>query len=316
MAKYIQVVSLSFQTSTRFKCPTLLRSMKLLSESTIVVCSIVRDAERGLKNNIPVIKELCKRSKDYRVVIFENDSKDATKKLLRAWMTEDRERVHVVCSDTDGARTIPRAKDVKVNRFFCRQRIEKMARLRNQYLEYVEQNKWMGDYLIVVDLDVAQLNLAGILTSFESNMEWDAVTAFGYSTSPRLKRRYHDTYALTKWGEQGIPQTEEMTIRYADELGALKPTDDWVRIYSGFGGLAIYRFEAVKRLRYSVLPNDDLRVEVRSEHVALYKEMADCGFDHFYINPAMSLKYQVVTPKIVWNTLVRKVCEIALRRRG
>ena len=288
--------------------------MKPLNESTIVVCSIVRDAEHGLKANIPVIRELCKRCKDYRVVIFENDSKDATKELLTAWMAEERGRVYAVCRDTDGTRTIPLARDVKVNRFFCRQRIEKMACLRNQYLEYVEQKGWSGDYLIVVDLDVAQLNLAGILTSFEDNMEWDAVTAFGYSTSPRLKRRYHDTYALTKWGEQDIPQTEAMTIRYADELGALKPADDWVRIYSGFGGLAIYRFEAVKGLRYSALPNDDPRVEVRSEHVALYKGMVERGFDRFYLNPAMVLKYQRVTLKIAYEAIVRKIAEIRVKQ--
>ena len=280
--------------------------MKPLNESKIVVCSIVRDAEQGLKTNIPVIRALCKRCKDYRIVIFENDSKDATKELLNAWSAEDRQRIHAVCSDTDGTRTIPRAKDVKANRFFCRHRIEMMARLRNQYLDYVERQGWSGDYLIVVDLDVAQLNLAGILTSFESNREYDAVTAFGYSTSPRLKRRYHDTYALTKWGEQDIPQTETMTIRYADELGVLKPTDDWVRIYSGFGGLAIYRFEAVKGLRYSALPNDDSRVEVHSEHVALYKGMIERGFDRFYINPAMVLKYQRVTMRIAWESFVRK----------
>ena len=287
--------------------------MKTLNESTIIVCSIVRDAEQGLRANIPVVRKLCGLCKDYRIVVFENDSKDATKELLELWASEDRPRIRAVCSNTDGMQTIPLQREVKVNRFFCRQRIEKMAKLRNQYLEYVEQKGWHGDYLIVVDLDVAQLNLAGILSSFESNMEWDAVTAFGYSTSPRLKRRYHDTYALIKWGENDIPQTEDMTIRYADEFGRIKPTDDWVRIYSGFGGLAIYRFEAVKGLRYSVIQNDDSRVEVRSEHVALYKKMMERGFDKFYINPAMTLKYQRVTMKIAFDAMVRKLAEMRIK---
>ena len=290
--------------------------MRPLSESTIVVCSIVRDAERGLKANIPVIRELCKCSKDYRVVVFENDSKDATKRLLESWASEDKERIRPICKDTDGSKTIPKAKDVKVNRYFCRQRIEKMAQLRNQYLDYVEQQGWSSDYLIVVDLDVAQLNLNGILSSFVSEVEWDAVTAFGYSTSPRLRRRYHDTYALTKWGEQNIPQTEAMIARYADELGVLKPSDDWVRIYSGFGGLAIYRFNAVRGLRYSVIDNDDPMVEVRSEHVSLHKEMVDSGFDHLYINPAMTLKYQVITLRIIWNAFARELHKIAFGERG
>lgn len=286
------------------------KDMKKLSESTAIICGIVRDAARGLKANIPVIKAFCERCKDYKVVIFENDSKDGTKHLLNDWAKECPEHVFAMCSNTDGSRTIPRSREVKTNRFFCRQRIEKMARLRNQYLDYVEAQGWNADYLMIVDLDVAQLFLDGIVSSFESGVEWDAVTAFGYSTSPRLKRRYHDTYALTKWGEQDIPQTEAMTIHYADELGSLNPTDDWVRIYSGFGGLAIYRFVAVKGLRYFVLSNADPMVEVRSEHVGLYKAMVERGFDRFYINPAMTLKYQIVTPKIVWNAVVRKLCKI------
>ena len=41
--------------------------MKLINESTIIICSIVRNAEKGLKNNIPVIKKLCQYFKDYKI---------------------------------------------------------------------------------------------------------------------------------------------------------------------------------------------------------------------------------------------------------
>ena len=283
-----------------------------IRDKTIIVCGIVRDAEKGLRANIPVVNELCSRFSDYRVVVFENDSKDATKRILAEWAKGSDGHVVTICSDTDGSKPIPLSREVKANRFFCRQRIEKMAHLRNQYLEYVESHGWTADYLIVVDLDVAQLFLDGILSSFEGDVEWDAVTAFGYSTSPRFKRRYHDTYALTKWGEQAIPQTEEMTIRYADELGGLKSADSWMRIYSGFGGLAIYRYKAIRGLRYSALPNNDPMVEVRSEHVAIYKGMFERRFDRFYINPAMRIKYQNVNAKIVWGTIVRKLQKVLL----
>ena len=284
--------------------------MKKIQDSVIIICGIVRDAERGLIANVPVIKALCNKCHDYRVVVFENDSKDRTKTLLKEWSDVDPERIHCICTDTDGKKTIPSQKTVKTNRFFCHARIDKMNRLRNQYLDYVEQQGWKGDYLMVVDLDVAKLNTDGILSSFETNIVWDAITAFGYSLSPRLKRRYHDTYALTKWGEQTIPQTEAMIIRYADELGGLKTSDDLIRVYSAFGGLAVYRFEAVQGLRYSVVENNDPQVEVHSEHVGLYKQMVERGFDKFYINPAMRILYQRVTFKIAWESLKRKVCKL------
>lgn len=275
-----------------------------LNEKSIVICSIVRDAEKGLRNNIPVIERLCTMFRDYQVVVFENNSKDATKQLLSDWKQRDPSHVHALLEDRTEP---PQQKKIPTaaNPFFSRRRIEKMAALRNQYMEYVDQQSWNMDYMMVVDLDVAQFNLDGILSSFSSDINWDAVTAFGYSTSPKLRRRYHDSYALAEYGEQDYPQTEKQIKLLADKYGGLKPTDDWVRAFSAFGGLAIYRYEAVKGLRYQALPNNDQHVEVRCEHYSIYKGMCERGFDKVYINPAMSLKYQDLTWKIVWNSFKR-----------
>lgn len=277
-----------------------------LVEKSIIVCSIVRDAERGLRRNIPVVKELCKRFGGYKVVVYENDSKDSTKELLQAWMNEDKENVFCMMTDGVPTPTIPANSNVSCNPFFSRKRIEKMAMLRNQYLKYVEQQQWVADYLMVVDLDVAQLHLDAILSSFAPDApEWDAVTAFGYSTSPKLKRRYHDTYALTEWGDEDCPQTEQKIKALADNYGALSPQDDWAKVFAAFGGLAIYRYAALNGLHYQVLPNDDKRVEVRCEHFSLYKQMTERGYSRFYINPSMILKYQDLTLDIIEKSFVR-----------
>lgn len=274
---------------------------------TIIICSIVRNAEKGLKKNIPIIDALCKHFKDYRIVVYENNSVDLTKRILIKWQETNPDKIHVSINDTDSSPTIPTASSVHTNPFFSWKRIEKMSCLRNNYMEYVEQKGWKADYLMVVDLDVASLNLQGILSSFQTKDEWDVVTAFGYSTSPKLKRRYHDTYALTMWGDEDNPQTEQKIIRFADSLGNLKPTDKWVRVFSAFGGLAIYKHEAIKGLRYQTLLNEDKRIEVKCEHFSIYKQMVEKGFNRFYINPAMTLKYQALTLTIVWNSLKRKV---------
>lgn len=284
------------------------RFMKKASESTIIVCSIVRNAEKGLLRNIPVMSDFLKNFKDYRVFVYENDSIDQTKNLLEKWHSSDSKHVFISLNNTDPTNTIPSAQSVPgINPFFSHKRIDKMAHIRNQYMEYIDNNGWVGDYLLVVDLDVARLDCDCILSSFSKDLEWDAVTAFGYSTSPRFRRRYHDTYALTIWGDQQNPQTESKIKDYADLYGNLKPSDEWIRVASAFGGLAIYRFEAVKGLRYSfpALENNDPRVEVRCEHFSLYKQMIERGFDRFYINPAMVLKYQDLTFKIVLNRIKR-----------
>lgn len=278
-----------------------------LKEKSIIICSIVRDAERGLRKNIPVIREVCRRFGDYKVVVFENDSKDGTKRLLKGWMDSDPDRVFVYMTDTDGKPTIPKFKESNGNPFFGHKRIDRMVALRNQYMDLLWSNGWSADYLMVIDLDVAALNFDAIMSSFASDMQWDAVTAFGYSTSPKLSKRYHDTYALTEYGDQGNPQTEEKIKSLAEKYGKLMNTDKWIRVFSAFGGLAIYKFEAIKGIRYQLLKNSDERVEVRCEHYSIYKQMSERGFNKVFINPAMALKYQNLTCKIIINSIKRRL---------
>lgn len=277
--------------------------MTQLSNKRIIICSIVRNAEYGLKKNIPVIDQLCSYFKDYNIVVYENDSKDKTKEILKNWQKQAPNNIHISINDIDSGNTIPQASEVQSNPFFSQRRIGKMVNLRNKYMDYIKEHKLTADYMMVVDLDVAQLYLDGIISSFKSNMEWDAVTAFGYSTSPKLKRRYHDTYALTMWGDENNPQTEEKIKKNADKLGKLKVTDNWVRVFSAFGGLAIYKFEAVKDIKYQLLKNDDKRVEAKCEHFSITKQMAEKGYNRFYINPCMQLKYQKLTLNIIFKRI-------------
>jgi len=282
--------------------------MKKIEQSTIIVCSIVRNAENGLRRNVPVIREFCKKFADYHIVIYENDSIDNTKAILGAWEEDDKEHVAVIMDVLGAELTIPLENKVASNPFFSRSRIEKMAKLRNQYMRYIDEKKMEADYLMVVDLDVAQLDLDSILSSFGQGVpEWDAVTAYGYSLGPTLKRRYHDTYALTELGKERLPQTESIILENARRFAKILKGEDWVSVYSAFGGLSIYRFEKIKGLKYQVLDNEDSRVEVHCEHFSLYKQMWDRGISRVFINPKMKLKYQEISFPLIWKALKRKL---------
>lgn len=279
-----------------------------LKGKSLIICGIVRDAANGLKRNIPVISDLCSYFGDYRIAIYENDSKDRTKDILSEWQRSDPKRIHVVTDKLGEGNSIPTEKEVRGNPFFSMKRIGKMAALRNKYIDYIIKEGWDADYMVVVDMDVWSISLDGILSSFTSNMKWDAVTAFGYSTSPKLKRRYHDTYALTEYGADNVPQTEQMIKSLAEKYASLAASDEWIRVFSAFGGLAIYRYECVRGLHYQVLPNEDAMVEVRCEHYSIYKQMASQGDMNVYINPRMKIKYQALSWKIIWRSLKRKLC--------
>lgn len=276
-------------------------------EKTIIVCGIVRDAERGLRHNMPVIERVVEKFRSYNIILFENDSSDSTKEVLNHWQSIIGDRLVIVSEDIGMKAVTPIAREVNSNPFYSYMRINKMAELRNQYMSYIESNSLIADYLMVVDLDVVNISIDGIMSSFEMGVEWDAVTANGYSLSPKLRRRYHDSYALAEYGDEINPQTEGKILRMSEKYASLHPGDDPVRVFSAFGGLAIYRFDAVAGLRYSAIPNDDSRVEVRCEHFSIYKQMAERGYTRTYINPSMQIKYQRLTLKIIINSLKRRL---------
>ncbi len=254
-------------------------------------------------------------SKGYKVFVYENDSTDMTKKLLKEWHDSDPANVFVSLNDTSAQPTIPSVSDVpSINPFYSQKRIDKMAKLRNAYMQFVDDMGWSADYFVVVDLDVARISADNIMSSFVRE-DWDAVTAFGYSTSPKLKRRYHDTYALTELGDEENPQTEEKIIKNSKKYANLNNDSPWVRVFSAFGGLAIYRFESIKGVRYEALKNNDPRVQVKCEHYSIYYQMKRRGFDRVYINPSMSLKYQELSLKIMYNSLKRKMNKLMVSAR-
>jgi glycosyltransferase involved in cell wall biosynthesis len=280
-----------------------------IAESKLIVCSIVRNAEKGLRRNMPVIYELCRMFRDYEIIIYENDSIDKTKNILKEWEKTEPERIHVISEDTNSSPTIPESKDTLcVNPFFSNRRISKMASLRNKYLDYVEKKNIAADYLMVVDLDVAQLYISGIIDSFEKADDWDVVTAYGYSMSPRLKKRYHDTYALTFAGMSIIPQTEtDIHVNAMKMARICNNSKGLVLVESAFGGLAIYKFDAIRGLKYNVDKNDDDRVEVHCEHFSLNRQIALRGYNRIFVNPKMKLKYQGVTLDFILKKIKEKI---------
>jgi hypothetical protein len=264
---------------------------KNICQSVITICGIVRDCDSNLKKNIVTINKLCDIAKDYHIVIFENDSMDNTKQILREWQ-EYQKNVHISYNDFHTT-TIP-VQSKTINRYFSRYRIEKMATYRNYYLDYISTNQIVSDYILVIDLDVEKIPLDGILHSFGENRDWDCIAANGYIYSPSalFRKRYNDTYALVECGMENREQTELMIKQNQYRWAFLKSKMPFIRVFSAFGGLAIYKYEAIKDCRYSVIPNCDKRVEVRCEHFSLCKQMADKGFDKIYINPYMTVRYQ------------------------
>ena len=278
-----------------------------ISQKSLIVCGIVRDCAKGIQRNRPVIDQLCSMAKNAKVVLFENDSKDETKKQLAQWAQEC-DYVYARCENFNTI-TIPTPQEASgANPAFSKKRITKMAHYRNQYLNYIDANNLSADYVIVVDLDLKRIDIDGILQSLSIADTWDMIAANGviYSPSAFFRCRYNDTYALVENGEETLPQTEQSIQEKQYKWAYLKKNMPLVPVYSAFGGLAIYKFEALKDCKYSVLKNEDSRVEVRCEHFALCEDMHKRGYNRMFINPAMKVIYGSYGLERLWTKLCKR----------
>jgi glycosyltransferase involved in cell wall biosynthesis len=272
---------------------------------SVIVCSIVRDCGKALKNNIQSIERICSYFKDYQIIIFENNSKDNTKEVLQKWASEN-SKVTTFMNDFDERKYLDIEIFPQYNSSNCKRRIQKMVDYRNFYMDYIEEHNLSADYIMIVDLDVTKISVEGVISSFGVEQSWDAIAANGFSLSPKLKRRYHDTYALTEWNMGHVPQTEKMIDDNRYKWNFMDINMPLFPVFSAYGGLSVYRFEAIKNIKYKLIDNLSGGVEVHCEHFGLYKQMNDNGFDKIFINPNMKIHYQ----KINIQFLVRKIVDL------
>lgn len=277
-------------------------------ESSVVVCSIIRNCEKQLTRNIPKIEELRSKFKNSSVVIFENDSLDLTKSVLKNWSNNSHNIF--VKYENFKVETIPKKNLNGVNRFYSYQRISKMVQYRNQYMSFLNDSEKDFDYVIIIDLDIEDFSIDGIAHSFGLSKLWDVITANGYSYSEILKKRYHDTYALIEYGTEDQDQNEHAIKTNRKKWSFLKPGLPLIPVFSAYGGLAIYRYKAIKNKKYRIIPNSNARIEVKCEHVSLHNDMQRDGFTRIYINPNMLVLYEKFGLSKIKNFFINKFIDL------
>jgi hypothetical protein len=203
------------------------------------------------------------------------------------------------------------ASDTNANPYYSFKRVSRLAALRNQYLDFLKAQAVAPDFVLVLDFDVDRISLEGVLDSFTREADWDVATAYGYSLSPTLLERYHDTYALVPLGEENILQLETGLKAIQRNWKQDIASSELVRVYSAFGGLAIYKYKQIIDLRYTVCPNGDERVEARCEHFSIANELQNNGYQRIVINPKMHLRFQTIG-----DALYKKAADLVNPKRG
>ncbi len=144
----------------------------------VVICGVCKDVEGRLQSTMHIMEKIGGLFEDYRILVYENNSKDHTPGILKRWsLTNPKVIVRCEwCDDKYFSHTI-------VNREFRNQfaRTERIARARNIVQEIAMGPEYEEfPYIIWIDMDFKTMPpLEAIVEVFESDREWDAVFAYG-----------------------------------------------------------------------------------------------------------------------------------------
>jgi glycosyltransferase involved in cell wall biosynthesis len=214
----------------------------------ILICGVAKNVEKAIPNDIQSATDLGRCFLDYRIIIYENNSADATKQLFEEWAERDPHLIFL--SEMPSRRTLAEQSNMKI----CN-RTEMIARARNKVLDVAMESQYDDfKYVVWADLDFVQpWDIENLLdTILNPEQEWDAVLANGsYDLFALRDPQFPIGFELL--GNKYWENLDKVLARFS-----LDPNGHWRKVYSAFGGLGIYKRESIKECRYSGTVTRDL----------------------------------------------------------
>jgi hypothetical protein len=246
------------------------RGYGVMAESRVVITGLARNVAAILPLTIRRIDNLARCFADFRVVVYENDSSDATRLLLARWAAGNR-RVEAVSEVLDDP-VNPTTR--------CLDRAARMACYRSRCQDRVLEQAADFDAVIIVDFDVqGGFSIDGIASSFGWH-GWDFVGSNGLICRRDGLRmnalRQYDTWAL-RFDHPLTPLSTARAGGMVYERG--RPL---VPVTSCFGGLGIYTLDAYRAGSYA---GGDL------EHANFHRSLIASGRERLFLNPSQLVIY-------------------------
>lgn len=273
----------------------------------VLVCGVCKDIEPQLPCMMKIMEKVGGLFDDYKIVVYENNSTDNTKNLLRNWMNNNGKveiMLESLTQDELSQRVINRHDD---GSFF---KVELIARARNIVLNHIRSKKFDDyRYLIMFDMD---FNLPppaeSIIEIFQSKREWDGVFAYGVGSL----NQFWDWYAFRDYNEPFGPELLGYDW-FGPKHWSLFKTDQWCPVYSACGGCAIYKRESIKDCWYSGLVTPDL--EEVSKKIMLELKESDHPVILKYLNDIKSLSFKanIFHPRVQLERITDRSVAIVLR---
>lgn len=246
----------------------------MLLNRSVIVGLLARDCKDAIVRNKPKIEKLCSFFEDYHIVVVENDSTDGTQEVLQNWADEN-SRV-VVDSFNDHSEHLTDSSF---------ERISHMVLLRNRLLDDIRQLP-APDIVVMMDVDIYDFDVEGLGDSIrQAPAGWGGLMANGRCVLPdhRFLKYQYDQYALMAIGEEMSHMHMDMfttrhLFRRGRMLDQLVQRCNYVSVNSAFGGIGVYRYEAIKSAKYHTVKIDNSQRKVFCEHVPFHVDIVHQGY--------------------------------------
>ena len=252
----------------------------MIKENKIAIVSIAKNIELSFSRDFEIVTNSFADFNILKWVIVESNSSDDSMEVLQKYSSEH-SFVHT--------KTIVDKNPEKPRTFH-------LASARNECLDILKESKILDevDYIVVYDLNNLNKSLTreSVNSCFQRS-DWSVVTANQdgpYYDIFALRHRYWnnlDCWQIYKYMLNLYPKRFKFIWDAAlwnaiySKMIKIDEKSEWIRVDSAFGGIAIYRSNFIKDVRYVGLTEDGLEV---CEHVSLNTSISQKG-GNVFINP-------------------------------
>ncbi|WP_431243068.1 hypothetical protein ACQ9BO_26110 [Flavobacterium sp. P21] len=175
-------------------------------------------------------------------------------------------------------------------------RIEKMAKYRNIYMEYIKTLSHDIDNVIIIDVDVRSFSVNGVVNSvLKCQDKCGSIFANGVTVKSIMGKIYskifYDSFAVYEYPlKEKFGFTDDSLFFTKKNVSNQLRKNKMYPVISAFGGLAVYNYKAIQNLQYNVMLNDFNNNEAICEHIPFNIGIINLGYKNF-ISSEMQLIY-------------------------
>ncbi len=235
-----------------------------MKKRKLVIAGLARDVADTLANQMIRLEKIGKTFLDYRIIIFENNSVDETRSMIKKWINKNKHVELLECWEDQDCHLPSNASKAFL-----------LAQYRNRLLNHIKHFYGDWDNLLVVDFNQhGPISIDGLASSF-SYKNWDMMAAYALQSDFRFFSSHdfvHHECAGDVWQGEKKPERKRGETPYP--------------VQSAFEGAALYDLN-------SIIQSGAFYEQSLNEHISFHENMNKLGYGKFYQNPSFLVLHSI-----------------------